>query len=407
MASIERTAYPCLKQKLTDEELKQLYQPDDEELKFVRRHSKGGRQQLTLLVLLKAHQHLGYAPSPKEVPKQVRHYLAGWLGLSGNISVLEETSANKKNFYRYRQATRAFLNVRPWSDDGDEVVKQAVEKAAYTMSDPADLINVAVEILIRNRYELPAFSTLDRLAGHIRQQVHEQLYWQITSGLSDGQRNTLDGLLGVKEDERRTEFNRIKQMPGRATLKQMKAWSVRLDWLYEIIVPDEFIRDVPHTKVRQFAAEASALEAGDMKDIRNAPKRYALLLCFIHQALVQTRDELVTMFLKRMRRTHNTAKEKLRLLQEKHREVEEQMMAVFSGVVDLAADELNDAQLGTQLRALLDQYGGVDRLERAIQRSFCISQQKPSAAIMECSQATPESYIRPAELVGHTTGNTG
>lgn len=361
MASIDRTAYPRFKQNLTRTELEQLYQPSDEEMNFVRRHAKGLRQQLTLLLLLKTHQHLGYAPPVKEVPKQVHNYLCACLGLIPDVLVPEVTVA-KKSLYRYRKKIRAFLSVRSYSDGGEEVARCAVEKAAYTMSDPADLINVAIETLIANRYELPAFSTLDRLAGHLRERVHQRLYKQITTGLNEVQRYCLDDLLQVKEDDRLTDFNGIKQVPHIATLKQMNVWSRRMDWLISIIDPENFIKDIAHTKVRQFAAEASALEAGDMKDIRNAKKRYALLLCLIHQAQVTTCDELVTMFLKRMRRTHNQAKEKLRLLIEKHRELEEQMMAAFSQVVRCAATEESDGELGTQVRTILDDYGGVETL---------------------------------------------
>ena len=253
------------------------------------------------------------------------------------------------------------MGIRSWSDGGEEISRRAIEIAAHTMSDPADLINVAIETLIANRFELPAFSTLDRLAGHIREFVHQQLYEKITASLSDEQHYILDGLLEVREDEQITDFIRIKQAPKKATLKQMNLWSQRMDWLCSIIAPDDFIQDIAHTKVRQFAAEASVLEAGDMKDI-NAPKRYALLICLIHQAQVQTRDQLVTMFLKRMRSTHNRAKEKLKALQEKYRELEEQMMAAFSQVVHYAAEEPSDEKLGTQVRTILSNYGGVETL---------------------------------------------
>ena len=367
MASIERTAYPRFKQKLTKTELKQLYQPSDEEIHFVRRHARGERQQLTLLILLKAHQYLGYAPPLNEVPKQVRNYLCVDLGLIPDVVGLLD-SVSKKSLYRYRQAIRARLSVRSWSDGGLTVARCAIEVAATTMSDPADLINVAIETLIAHRYELPAFSTLDRLAGHIREQVHLRLYEQISTDLSEEQRHRLDGLLEVKADEWLTDFNRIKQVPHVATLKQMNVWSQRMDWLISIIACENFIKDIAHTKVRQFAAEASALEAGDMKDIRNVKRRYALLLCLIHQAQVTTRDELVTMFLKRMRRTHNRAKEKLRLLIEKHRELEEQMMAAFSQVVRCAATEESDEKLGTQVRAILDNHGGVETLVEQYQQ---------------------------------------
>ena len=36
------------------------------------------------------------------------------------------------------------------------------------MDNPADMINAALEGLIKQRYELPAFSTLDRLVGRVR-----------------------------------------------------------------------------------------------------------------------------------------------------------------------------------------------------------------------------------------------
>ena len=35
-------------------------------------------------------------------------------------------------------------------------------------TNPADLLNAAIEELVRAHYELPAFSTLDRLTAHLR-----------------------------------------------------------------------------------------------------------------------------------------------------------------------------------------------------------------------------------------------
>jgi hypothetical protein len=68
------------------------------------------------------------------------------------------------------------------------------------------------------------------------------------------------------------------------------------------------------------------------------------------------------MFLKRMRCTHNRAKEKLKALQEKHRDIEEQIMAAFSQVVNCAATEPSDDKLGTQVRTIISDYGGVETL---------------------------------------------
>jgi hypothetical protein len=216
MASIERTAYPRFKPNLNRTELEQLYRPNEDEFHFVRHHARGERQQLTLLVLLKTHQHLGYTPPVKQVPKPVVHYLAEGLGLTGEPMMEPETRRTRTRFYRYRLAIRALLGIDSWSQGGEDIARHAIEKAAHTMSDPADLINVAIETLIANRFELPAFSALDRLVGHIRELVHLRQYEQITSRLTEHQCHRLDALLEVREDERLTDFNRIKQAPKKA-----------------------------------------------------------------------------------------------------------------------------------------------------------------------------------------------
>jgi hypothetical protein len=44
------------------------------------------------------------------------------------------------------------------------------------MESPADLINAAIGSLLQEQYELPAFSTLDRIAGRIRYLVNGGIY---------------------------------------------------------------------------------------------------------------------------------------------------------------------------------------------------------------------------------------
>src|SRR5262249_39210993 len=103
----------------------------------------------------------------------------------------------------------------------------------------------------------------------------------------------------------RSEFTRIKDTPRQATLKHLRQWTERLTWLEAILTPQPFLRGIAHTKMQQFAAEAAALDVGDMRAILDAPRRWSLLLCFLHHAQVQTRDQLVEMLLKRMRHITN------------------------------------------------------------------------------------------------------
>jgi TnpA family transposase len=357
MASIERTAYPRFKAALSPQELQTLYDPSDDERQFVLSHTREAAQQLTLLALLKTHQYLGYLPVADDIPAQILHYLCQQCNLPPETQ-LHET---KHYRYRYRQLIRAYLQIKAYSDGGVALVRQAAEQAAYTMSDPADLINVAIEQLIEQRFELPAFSTLDRLVLHVREGVHEKLYDSMTASLDASHQERLDALLQV--GDQRTDFTRTKTSPGPVTLKNLRRWTERLQCLESIFSPRPFLKEVAYTKIQQFAAEAEALDVGDMRDIHNAPRRYSLLLCFLYQGQVRTRDQLVQMFLRRMQLTTSTAKKRLKTLQDQYRELEEQMLAIFADVIDETIQTPEDnAKLGQGVRDILKDSGGAEAL---------------------------------------------
>ncbi len=107
---------------------------------------------------------------------------------SKDLQLIELTETNKKTFYRYRKAIRSFLKVQPWSEQAANILEITIKKAALSMSNPADLVNVAIEKLIERRYELPAFSTLDRLVSHLRHGVHLDLYKRLDATLHPKQK---------------------------------------------------------------------------------------------------------------------------------------------------------------------------------------------------------------------------
>jgi hypothetical protein len=213
MASIERTAYPRLGKRMSNEELRARYELTERERRFVGRNASGDRQRLTLSVLLKTRQQLGYFPSLKEVPGQIVKYLSGQLGFSDRISLPDHTRL-KPALHRYRNAVRKFLETKPYCPEDRQRVEQVIRKAAETMSDPADLINAAVEDLVKAGIELPAYSTLDRLTGNIRQQVHEEMYARMTGNLNEEQKKALDALLAVPAGGQVTGFTLLKKTPG-------------------------------------------------------------------------------------------------------------------------------------------------------------------------------------------------
>lgn len=368
MTSIERTAYPRFKQSLTEQELEAFYTPTKEDIILGKALANTRVGKLSFTILLKTFQKLGYLPKIESVPKQIKNYIAAKIGLTAVKGKLRNTPSSTRN--RYLKAIRNYLDVKSYGSGGSDIVSEMIQKTALTMSDPADLINVAIEELVRQQFELPAYRTLDVHVNHLRTQVHQGLYKKIMKGLSPEDIAVLNSLLEKREEETRYPFNRLKQLPKSASLKEIRRWERRLSWLETLIESQPLLVELPNTKIEQFAAEALQLETGDMMDIEIVERRYTLLLCLLHYMQVRTRDQLTTMYLKRIRLSHNNAKERLRAIHDQHRALSELIVNTFAEVVhhadetDKADDKDKDLLLGKQVRQILNDRGGAEKLKK-------------------------------------------
>ena len=353
MASIERTAYPRFKLSLSTHELVDLYTPTLEELAFAQRQTPSPARQFSVLVLLKAFQRLGYFPKLTEVPPAILTHIGGCLHLRRTGA---EQEFAPRTLNRYRGAIRAYLHVTVYEKAARHLAVRAVYDAAQTMDNPADLINVALETLIKERYELPAFSTLDRLVRRVRTLVNYHFFLTVFHRLSAADRERFDALLTADPRLRRSVYNRLKQLPKRPTLTHLQEWLEHLAWLMSLGEVDTPLVGLPPIKRKHFAAEAKALDAAEMKDF-TAPKRCTLLLCLIQRMRTQTRDQLAEMFIKRMHTFRQHAKDELARLQVQHQEKTVQLVSLLADVVTICEQSSPDEEIGRQIKALVTAQG--------------------------------------------------
>jgi TnpA family transposase len=360
MTAIDRTAYPRPGLPLTREELRARYALTETDLTFIRLGARGEVGRLMLATLLKARQDLGYFPMMDEVHADIVADLA--LQLKLTAPVWPDEAQKTKSLYRYQAAVRTRLSVTPYDDAAEKLVAKTTLEAAETMSDPADLINRAIETLQAAAIDLPAFSTLDRLVNRLRAEVHERIYNRVVGRETTEHRAVLDALLVKPANSTMTSFNRVKQTPGPATQTTIRLWIERLDWLAGLIDPDPLLEGIAHTKLRQFAAEAAALEVSELLDIAQPGKRHTLLLALLRQARMRCRDEMVEMMLRRVRRTQAAAKEQLEALHDQHRGIEEALIGILGQVLQTAQAQEADDAFGRKVRELLAEQGGVEAL---------------------------------------------
>lgn len=358
MASIERTAYPRFKRYFTSKELREIYTPTPAEIAFGLSTTQGKVHFLNLMILLKAFQKLGYFPKFTDIPKSLVNHIRFTLGLPEDISVGYEQS---RTMYRHRTAIREYLKVTHFNQSARHLAVTTVYKSASVMDNPADLINVAIDELIHQRYELPGFNTLDRLVRRVRNLVNQKLFSLVLSQLNQEYIQRLDNLLDSHPVQRRSPYNDLKQLPKRPTRNHLNDLLTHLIWLDSLGEVKPYLDSLTSAKIQHFAAEAKALDAAELKEI-GQNKRITLLLCLIYSAQVQARDNLVSMFLKRMRTIHNKSKEELERLRQKHLETTEKLVGVLTNVLQVFVDEPTDTQVIAQVQNIFTPAGGAQQL---------------------------------------------
>src|ERR1700756_99271 len=123
---------------------------------------------------------------------------------------------------RHTALIREFLGVTAYGPAARELVVETCLQAARTRDDLPDLINMAIEELIRQRFELPAFSTLLRIARTTRNTVNRRYQSRFCESLSEAVRQRLLIITSRINGESRSLWERIKHEPKQSTAPQMK-----------------------------------------------------------------------------------------------------------------------------------------------------------------------------------------
>jgi TnpA family transposase len=212
------------------------------------------------------------------------------------------------------------------------VAESAMRAALLSKDNPADVINVALEALSGRGCELPAYSTLDRLAATLRTEVNGGFHRLVAGRLDAPGRVRLLELLVVDPLSRQSALPRLTRPAPRATVSRLREHIAWLAWLDALGLTGDWLAGVPPAKVSHFAGEAAVLDADELSGV-SEDKRLTLLACLVHTARIRARDEVVTMFCKRMAIITKKAREKLEELREQHRTESERLLGVFGDVL--------------------------------------------------------------------------
>lgn len=353
MPRIDETAYRQLKAAPTERELRELYTPTLDERQLAREHTTGKPALVAFFVLLKTFQHLGYTVALSSVPMPIVAHVAKQLEcqVAGQDLINYDLSGTRR---RHLQFIRVHLQIVAEGSAMREAMEQAMREACESKDDVIDLINIAIEQLIRQRFELPAFSTLERTAKRIRAEVASGLHTQITTAITPAEQEAIDRLFLVDAETGESTWQALKVDPQNPTLSHFEALMARTNWLLALPISTEALASVPDAKIQRFATEALALDANRMKDLQ-VRKRSTLALSLLRVQRAQILDDVAEIFCKRMLKIQHQGQEAFDLAQKAAREHVTRLIEALRDVTNAYEKE---GTVTERMEAIDSVYGG-------------------------------------------------
>ncbi|MCS0824829.1 Tn3 family transposase [Cytobacillus firmus] len=356
MPSIQETAYPRLKSSPTPKELDKLFSPTPEEITWAKTKARHSFSQLGLMIMLKTFQCLNYFVPISDVPQVIIKHIAKVSNC--DLPNLETWVSYHRSGTGIRQIAmiREYRKVKVFDEQARQVMMTAMENSVLEKDAKSDIINVAIDELVKHSYELPSFSTLVKAVDHIHAVAYRTLYKFVSDTLSNKEKESLDALFQSKEGSTYTDWNMIKQDPGRPTLGQLKEWISRKNWISERNVGTDFFQRlrIPPAKITRLADEAMTLDAAGMKKVEPY-KRYTLAVTLLFAQFVKTIDDIGEMYTKRVAIAENKAERSLNDLKGKK---EKQTDGLISTLRDTVVAFQTEGSAEQRLKALEKMIGG-------------------------------------------------
>ncbi|WP_225845179.1 DUF4158 domain-containing protein [Streptomyces sp. HPF1205] len=318
VTSIERTAYPRFKRLITAHELHLFFSPSRDELKWAADATDCDEHLLALLLMLKSYRRMECFPALEDVFEMVVDFVRRAVELpEGTLPAYraERTAKHHRGLVR-KQAGVTYDQAKARG-----IVEQSIRKEAAAKNRPADLINIALEKVVEAGLELPGCSTFDKMASKIRTEVNASICTGIHDRMSAAQRAGLMRLLEERDSDGTTLFNRLKKPTKGPTWSHFKNLTKRLEWLDGLGDTDVWMEGVAAGKVTDFAGEADAADALELRDFVPVKRR------------MRVRDDLATMFCKRVATKIKKAKAELEEIRLAEREIVESLIGNYRTVL--------------------------------------------------------------------------
>ncbi|MGY4919471.1 hypothetical protein ACWD9K_30400 [Streptomyces sp. 900116325] len=189
------------------------------------------------------------------------------------------------------------------------------------------------------------------MASTVRKEVNASICTGIYERMSGLELAGVLRLLEERESDGTTLFNRLKKPAQGPTWAGFKNLAKRLEWMDGLGDTGVWMDGIAAGKITDFAGEADAADVAELRDYQSV-KRLALVACLTYKARMRVRDDLATMFCKRVAMKTKKAKVELEEIRLAEREIVEALIGNYRTVLK-NIDEGGPAQAALEKAAAM------------------------------------------------------
>jgi TnpA family transposase len=278
-------------------------QPNEETLI----QNKRGVTRLGFAVLLKFFQHEGRFPAdPAEVPIAVVVHLANQVGVETDI--WSEYPWRGRSAERHRADIRSFCGFREATlEDGKMLENWLVQEI------PPERIQESVFDYCRQRsIEPPGPERLKRIISNAENRQEILFCERFFQKVSPATAEALEALLWASDESEttRTEWQNLKNEPGKAGLESIQENAARLILARKIGLSPDMFKNVPPQFLERYKKQAAMEEPHELRR-HSRPLKITLLAIFIHRRIEELTDYLVDLLVETVHKMNKTAETKI------------------------------------------------------------------------------------------------
>jgi TnpA family transposase len=282
----QRSSQPLLPADPMDEELARDWTLSEADMAELRR-SRGEQHRRRFALQLCTLRNTGrFLDDYRSVPLRIINHIGCQLELPPVLWVEEPERHATESAYEER--IRQYLGYRTFDQSVQEQLKRSLEKRAAEGLLPVELLHRAEAELRAWRVVLPAASTLERLVSSVASQAQQETFERVAAILPPELCVAIDELLEVPEGDKRSGLFQLKEYPPEASAKALVKYIARYHQVDSIVAERLDLSVISPAMVEHLAQMVKRYDA-------QAPKRYALVACFLAEIEKTLLDHVVEM----------------------------------------------------------------------------------------------------------------